>query len=567
MVNRFLLLFIASFFLINLFSIIFVGPYAWDDGAITLAYAKSIAEYGRFSLTSVSEIVEGSSSILFVLLNALAFKIANFSFDGFIRFSQILSFFFSILIIFFLYLNLKNRIDNWRYCLIISFSVIGLPMITSEIQNGMEMTMFSALLILFVYCFENKSKWTYLVIPLLLLARFESIYYLLFALSGLWVFNKEDKHKAYLLRYLLFVVTVFSFVTLIRYIYFNDFLPNTIYAKMNPPYTPVDFKSKLIFKFSGLTEFLYVYSGFLLTLCVIFFLNKSISININSFFVLAFLSFSLLSGKNWGYDGRMALACLPVFVLMLFDVNPEYTQLSFLIRDKTKYSYTKNQCLFVVLVASILTSYIINIPLYVTNLQKIVKGGFYQKLLPHIFDEYINNIISKRNLINDYGISPENYRITGIAVDKLRQILGLDVIKFMTPDVGGVGLCCTKISVLDLGLLTNRYLAKNGYSKLDILLQSVVPDVIETEDTWSTVSEIYKSNYFNENYIPIVFNKNLLWINKSHYQHLSEMKLVNIRLLNKLDELKNIRYARHSVDTDFIFNKKNTNVSFVEYED
>jgi hypothetical protein len=44
----------------------------WDDGAITLAYARTYFHTGSFSLTPVSTAVEGTSSLLWTVMMGLA---------------------------------------------------------------------------------------------------------------------------------------------------------------------------------------------------------------------------------------------------------------------------------------------------------------------------------------------------------------------------------------------------------------------------------------------------------------------------------------------------------------
>lgn len=45
----------------------------WDDGAITAAFARTLAEAGRFALTPLSEKVEGFSSMSWVFLLAIPY--------------------------------------------------------------------------------------------------------------------------------------------------------------------------------------------------------------------------------------------------------------------------------------------------------------------------------------------------------------------------------------------------------------------------------------------------------------------------------------------------------------
>ena len=66
----------------------------------------------------------------------------------------------------------------------------------------------------------------------------------------------------------------------------------------------------------------------------------------------------------------------------------------------------------------------------------------------------------------------------------------------------------SQIKVIDTALLTNRELAKSGYSFFDEYLSKTLPDVIETHGIWSKVSKIYKSQAFLSRYTPVVFENN-----------------------------------------------------------
>ncbi|MGD0960563.1 MAG: hypothetical protein ABSB19_12225 [Methylomonas sp.] len=547
---------LLAFISVNLLSIAFVGAYAWDDGAITLAYAQSLAESGRFALTGVSEVVEGTSTILLVLILAAADKIFHFNFYQFIFFSQLLALFFALLVLILVYRALRDKIQDRAQCLLISVLMSFLPMVMTEIQNGMEMTLFAALLMFFVMAYERRSHWIYVAITLLLLVRFESIFYLPASLGALYFVTRESK----LLKYVGFTVFMFLVFSAVRYVYFDELLPNTIIAKMQEPYTPKGLYDKLIFKWKGLLEFAAVYSGFLLALGFLLAVNKSsyralLLPNIKFWLFASFLIFAVISGKNWGYDGRMVLGCLPVLILLLADLTPAQDIITVRKWDgAVLFSAQKNQLAFFLPLAAIALCFLSNAPLLASDIKKIIKGGFYHGYLPEIGNAMAANYLEKNNLINNYGISPENYRITGLTADELRKLLGLPQIRLMTPDVGGVGLCCAKIDVIDIALLTNRFLAKNGYAAFDTLLESQPPDIIEMHKPWPTITNIYASAFFNRNYMPVVFNNNLLWLRKTHFTSLRGAPNLSITELHEAGELRNVRSAQYSSDTDFIFN-------------
>ena len=67
-----------------------IGDNGWDDGAITLAFARTFAGHGRVALTPPSEAVEGFSSVSWFLLSAAA-ALARPSYHAAILVSQVLS--------------------------------------------------------------------------------------------------------------------------------------------------------------------------------------------------------------------------------------------------------------------------------------------------------------------------------------------------------------------------------------------------------------------------------------------------------------------------------------------
>lgn len=503
---------IIIFFLINLLGIYFVGPYAWDDGAITLAYAKTLSEHKVFALTSVSEIVEGSSSLLYVFLIALLNKLIGFDFIGFILASQIIAFFAVCATLVCIFIALKNTINNPLYRCLIVVLLGTLPMFTTEVFNGMEMSLFTFLLVLLVISYEEKLWLIYLLVPFILLVRFESIFYLFFTFFFLSILDKNNRIRVFYLG--IYVALFFSLITSLRWIYFNNFIPNTIWAKMNPPYSPSeDFQ---LFKTGGITEFLDVNISLLVGTLAFLALRKNwlFLLDIKFWLIISFGIFALLTGKNWGYQGRMFLACLPLLLLIIADSlsiqkeQPDYLTINY---RNHKMQIDRQVLAISCLMICLMGVHCSNFALHKSNLETALDGGYYQGYLP----KSLKMIVEKRwpNIVIDkywHGVTPANYRITGIAIEKIRTLLNLNIIKFMVPDVGGLSLCCENIQVIDSALLTNAFLAKEGYKKFDFYLSKVVPDVIETHGLWSEVSEIYQSNFFRSNYIPIIFENNLL---------------------------------------------------------
>lgn len=542
---------LAAFFLVNFTVIYFTGPYGWDDGAITLAFSKTLAETGNFSLTPVSETVEGTSSLLFTLLMASLHFIFEFEFISFILASQIVSYLFLLGTVTAIYL----AINSPRKDLSISFSILGifflLPMFTKEIQNGMEMTLFSFLLTLYYIKFYKNINWIIALTPLILLTRFEAIFYLGFSIMFLFLFASQKKH---LLFIGLYTLCIFMLITMVRWNYFGEILPNTILAKMNPPYTSDVLIISLLKKIAGGFEFMKVAAMLLLSLIIIIYFTPKnwIRNDLGVYLILSFAIFSLIIGKNVGYDGRMFLAILPIIILVTFRMASKMRVQEFqlVIHPRKKaIPLSKNLILSSIVFTSVVFTHILNMSLHKDNFTTSIRGAYYQNLLP----DKLKFLIARRiDSFGGLGITPENYRLTGETVDKIRIILEQNTISLMVPDVGGLGLCCSQIQVIDSALLTNKELTKLGYDGFHDHLHNTLPDIIETHGFWSKVTRIYDSNIFNLYYLPIVFENNLFWLRNDLYPNLIGSPLLSKKIIDKRLELKGIRYAEYDIDQEYL---------------
>lgn len=538
-----------AFFLTYLFVIYYVGPYAWDDGAITLAYGKTLAENGYFALTASSEVVEGSSSLLLVFVSGLFFYMTGVGFLGSIYFAQFIALLFLAISLYLLYKFLLTKFESVIPVFMILFFVGFMPMFMSEVMNGMEMTLFAMLFLLLVFSYEERSPVVFIILPLLLLTRFEAIFYLGFSLMGLLFFDKEN--RARIVGYLIYTGFIFLIITSCRYLYFGDVLPNTIYAKMHPPYTHEGIMLRLWGKISGGMEFFIVYFPMLL---IIDFLSldkefrRNLARSISAWVILSFGVFAFITGKNWGYSGRMVLAAMPLFIVILGTGAARLADISVSVND-IKIFQLKQRAGLIIAIGGIALTFAVNANLGVSNLKQALIGGYHQGYwLPSNLTRRLDNKFKNNT---SYGVTPENYRITGLAVDNLRETLGLEIISFMVPDVGGLGLCCKKIKVIDSALLTNHFMAKNGYVSFPSYLESEDPDVIETHGIWSEVTGIYENIYFKDNFVAVIVDGNLLWLNKRLFGELTQNTLIELKEMLYAEMPASTRYSGASVDQQF----------------
>jgi hypothetical protein len=544
------------FLVYNLMSIHLVGPYAWDDGAITLAYSKTLAETGKFSLTAASEIVEGTSSLLLTFVMAALHTIINFDFNNFILASQLIAYFFLITTLLLMYPTIKSVVGHSSSAVSILALFALLPMFSAEIMNGMEMILFCFLITLYYLKFYKNLGWLIVLTPLILLVRFESIFYL--GLTIFLVFIIEDK-KGRTLAIGLYTVTIFSLLTLFRMLYFDDVFPNTLWAKMHSPYSPEDNFPRIRQKLFGGFEFIKVTFWLLFPLIIIYLikLNNSLQRYVGHFLVLSFAIFSVIAGKNLGYDGRMFLACIPIMLLLMVLYLKEISDMKIkivLLPSNSRIEINYKFISFCFLLFFVVSTHVMNFSLHLSNFKTLIAGGYYQNLLPKNFNPIIENQLAERNpyFKISSGVTPENYRTTGYAVDEIRKALNMHKISLMVPDVGGLGLCCSQIEVIDSALLTNKNLAKHGYRVFNEYLSIRSPDIIETHGIWSDFSKIYDSEYFQVNYLPIVFNNNLLWIRRDIYHELSFSSGLDATDLSLPQDLDAVRYAHYKIDLSYL---------------
>jgi hypothetical protein len=529
----------CAFCATDLLAVYLTGPYAWDDGAITLAYARTLAEHGSFALTKVSEIVEGSSSLLLVFLIAGLDRLFHFDFLSIIRASQLLALSFLALTLWLVFNGLRKYLPSRSERLLLTCVFGSLPMFTAEVLNGMEMTLAALLLAAFYLSFSNRSRAIFVLIPLLLLVRYEMIFYLGFSWAAVWLLQPAERRRV--TRLALYTLAVFSFFSVFRWCYFHDLLPNTIWAKLNPPYTPPRLSTRIHSRMAAGLEFLQVAACLLLPLMISFaLLQKRLTrqyFGMGAAIVAAFAAFSIIGGPNFGYPGRMFLASLPIMVLAL-----------------ERRSAPGQRLTFNVLLVCLLVGHALNEKQWFRNLTVVATGAHFQQLLPKSVDARAERYLSHvEQLAPDMlGISPANYRITGLAVDQIRQALGMEKVDLMTPDIGGLGLCCEAINVIDQGLLTNATLARQGYGVLNDYLARVRPDVINTHSIWSQVSGIYSSDFFSRSYQPVVFDNNLFWVRSDLVARMLDSMSLAAGAIDDRRGLRGVRYAQSDIDRNYL---------------
>jgi len=297
-----------------------VGDNSWDDGAITLAFARSFARHGRIALTPHSETVEGFSSVAWFLLNALA-GLARPSYHAAILVSQVLS---ALCICACTVLLARScallRLDRLFSTLtVVVFAVWGCSF--AEASNGMEMGLLAAAFLVMVNELLSPQPRMSLLgagVVVAVATRFEAVLYVgLLALSVVSV----PRRRAFRV-----IVGAGAAAVLLlsawRLATFSDLLPNTFWAKRWPPYAGFGLVGRLksalelpsffiipLFELGILWRAGFDFGGLLQA--------RRRALAILGAPALGAVLMGGLIGKHWGYWGRMPYFAFPL-VLLLF---------------------------------------------------------------------------------------------------------------------------------------------------------------------------------------------------------------------------------------------------------
>lgn len=532
----YLLILIILANVIHLPAIIYSGAYGWDDGAITISFARTLAENGKIALTPLSPIVEGSSSLLHLGIISFFWPLFDPNFYEALFLTKAITFGFLILnaLGLFLLINQQHRVPLLALATATGYLLV--PMNMSEVINGMEMITFGTLLGLYVLAFQRNTRWAFLLIPAILLCRFEGAFYIGMTTFFVTLFAQNKATRRLAIQHLGAIVLTFAAITVWRIFYFDTFLPNTVWAKMNPPYS-IEGLPSLIQKLKGGGEYLLVFAPIWLAGMKLISMTRTHRAELarpELWLILSFLVFGLITGTNWGYDGRMFLGVLPVAIywlsrqagLLRSQMEPRSNQ--------TKISLLVSAPVFLVI--------LLNLSLMRSNIDTVV----YAQMISASKDSGPTG--EKAHQQRWLGITPETYKLTGEAVVTLAQHAGIDQPIVAAPDVGGLGLCCANVRVVDTALLTNPVLARTGYAGLDEQLQTELPDVILTHGVWTRTSGIFDLAFFRETYGPVVFHSNLMYLRNDVLQDALRNSVVVTEVISA-ERLSGLRTQLSPFDT------------------
>ncbi|MGZ5983368.1 MAG: hypothetical protein ACXWK7_00395 [Caulobacteraceae bacterium] len=466
-----------------------IGPLGWDDGAITLAFSHTFALIGRPALTPQSETVEGFSSLAWFLLNSLAAR-SGVGFSGSIAIAQALAgaaFMVSTILLGLIGRRLNLRPGTLAVAVwIFALSGPGL----AEIAAGMEMGLLCASGLALVHALYIRRNWPLAILSavVFLTTRFEAALYFAVLLGPLLL---GGQFRTFLLMSGV-GLAVFGVEEAWRWSVFADWAPNTIHAKLWPPYSGGDAKAVIASRAQALAEPAAAALPLLSIIALLALVRRGAGAGSSLVRrarplwvvlapILAVELFGLVAGRNlYGALGRMQLLALP-FVLIAAGLG--FDALS------TELSGPRRRLLLILAAAL------------------SIETGAFLSARPAL-----EALRMPRPLGDDLGVSAANYRITGLAVDALRQRLGLGRMVFMTPDIGGASLCCERLRMVDLGLLANRRLARTGYGAVAEVLAAERPDVVEAHEVWARASGVLTLPSFEAGYTPLMAGRTRLYL-------------------------------------------------------
>jgi hypothetical protein len=349
--------------------------------------------------------------------------------------------------------------------------------------------------------------------------RFEAIAYVgTLSLSVLLV----RERRAFLAIFLTSAAIVLV-LTSWRLAVFSDFLPNTFWAKRWPPYAEFDAVGRL----TGAVELLRFFLVPLIVLEILlrsgFDLASVLRTRRQAFLfltspVLGAVLVGGLVGKHWGYDGRMPYFAFPLMLLLF--------SLTFSPWVNVKKS---SKLRIAIAVAACMCSLCVSMQSFPSGeMSAAFHGG-------------------------SFGVSPHTYAESAQVFRRFAWAADLQHPTVLTPDNGGLALCCDEFRVVDLALLSNSRLAHRGYTAIADVLASESPEMIEAHWEWASSGKLYELPYFRARYLPAFAGGTKLWIRRDVVQAI-ESKGQGCLLTADRDELQEAlskhRYSDHDTPDD-----------------
>ena|GEM_PF-731401 len=456
-----------------------VGDNGWDDGAITLAFARTFAGHGLIALTPHSEVVEGFSSVSWFLLHALV-ALAKPSWHFSLLVSQVAS---ALCISASTVLLARTcallGLDKLFSTLtVIAFAAWGCSF--SEASNGMEMGLLAVAFLVMVNELlrpQPRMFWLGAGVVLAVTTRFEAVLYVaLVALSVVRV----PKRRAFW-GIVVACVGISLALSIWRWAAFSDVLPNTYWAKRWPPYAAFGLADRLVGAVELLSFFLVPLVALELLLRLGFdpagaLIARRRVLPILGAPILGSVVMGGLLGKHWGYEGRMPYFAFPSALALLSLVLSSWVNAK---KSKVRVAVAVGLCASAIGVSM---------------------KGFPSGSLRASFEG------------GTFGVTPRSYAETGRVIRRFVSAADLQRPAILTPDVGGLALECDDFRIVDLAMLSNRRLAHRGPGALAEVLASESPEIVEVHKEWASAGGLYELPRFRAHYVPAFGGGTKLWL-------------------------------------------------------
>ena len=497
-----------------------IGDNGWDDGAITVAFARTFARYGLVAPTAYSETVEGFSSVSWFLLNTLA-ALARPSYHASILVSQVLS----VLCICASTALLARtcallRLDSFFTTLtVLTFVAWGCSF--GEASNGMEMGLLAVAFLVTVNELLSAQPRRFLLgagVVLAVTTRFEATLYV--ALLALAVVTVPRRRAFWVI--VLACMGAAGLLSVWRLAVFSDVLPNTFWAKRWAPYPALD----LVGRLTGAVELPSLFLVPLIALAILwrsgFDVAGALQARRRTLLILACPILGAvvvggMTGSQWGYKGRMPYFAFPLALALFSLVFSSWVNAG---RSKLRIAVAAGSCL-------------VSLTMSMT--------GFPSGALAAAFHG------------DTFGVSPHAYAETGRVFRRFAVAAELQHPAILTPDLGGLSLCCDEFRLVDLGMLANRRLAHRGQAALAEVLETESPELVEAHWRWASAGKLYELPYFRSHYAPAFAGGTKLWIRRDVAKAIESKGRgcwVAVSRGEVAEALRGHRYADHDLPED-----------------
>ena len=448
----------------------------WDDSAITLGFSRTFAFTGRVEPTPGSGIVEGYSTTLWMLIMAAAAKLIS-SPSALLTFAKLSTLALNLANI----LLIRRWLSTWTTETVANLTagIVGCTLMFYETINGMETPLIMTLVLVMLLLLPSDSRTRRIAYTLagsaLLLTRWEAAWFLVPFLFA--EYSRQNLRR--ILAPAITWASVFFASNLIRWHYFGQILPNTILAKQNAPYS---LPSRRLALENHIMEPIHILASMkvllLLLLAFIVYdyflaprptrllqpLRQSWQLRFTILFTLFALILSTAIGPNWGPQFRSFYPAWPFLIaLLLLPVIPNL----------------KPRALGLVTIAFCLATI----------------GRMGARIQP---------LRSEKAPLYMPRITVDRVAVAAPILTNLQQITHQPILTYAAPDMGAIMLYTTNVHVIDLGLLCDPVLARQGFRAIkSYVLDQRQPDIIEIHEVFTEMTKLDSYPEFLSNYSPV----------------------------------------------------------------